>query len=92
MSNVEGKHIGYSVHIADGHKAGVMDPLADYPQRPHQGLPCRIDVGCFRQQWESRFEDAGLSLRIRSRKAQTVHGHWAGRDITELDQDLRREV
>ena len=69
-----------------------MDLFADHTKRTHQGLPGRVDVRCLRQQREPRFERRCLSLRVHSRKSQAIDGHRAGRDVAELDQNLRRDV
>lgn len=69
-----------------------MDMLANDSQRADQGFPCRVDVRRFRQQRESCFKGRRLSLRVHGRKSQAVDRHGAGSDITEFDENLRRDV
>lgn len=64
VGDIESQQVRYSMRMADGDQARVMNLLPDDPNRPDGGFPRQIDVGCFRQQGERRFEPCCLGLGV----------------------------
>src|SRR5438105_9036814 len=73
MLDIERQQVRHRMHMADGHKASVMNLLADDCQPTYESLPRRIDVRRLRHERERRLEYPCLRLRIDRRQSQAVH-------------------
>ncbi len=51
------------MHMANSHKAGIMDLFSNHAKRPHNGLPRRINVRGFTQEKERCLESRCQALR-----------------------------
>ena len=56
VRDIEREQVGYRMDMADGDKSGVMDLLADDPQRTCKGFPRRVNVRRLHQERECRLK------------------------------------
>src|SRR5262245_54965282 len=79
----------HRMHMADGHKAGVVDLLANHPKCSDDGLPRWVDVWGFAQKQERRLETRRQALRRRGGQPQTICMERPRGEVAEFYQILR---
>jgi hypothetical protein len=80
------------VDVADGDESGVVNLLADHTQCTGERLPRRVNVRCFHQQGELGLERPCVHLGVRDRQTGAISGLRSSCHITELDENLWRDV
>src|SRR5262249_52479833 len=78
--------------MADSHQAGVVNLLADDPQRTDESLPRRVDVRRLRQERKGRFKRCRLRLGVYDGHPQTVYRLGTGGRVAELNETLRSDM
>ena len=73
-------------------KPGIVHLLADDGDAADQRLPSRKDIGRLQKERESILKGRRLHFRIDRGQTEPIGGDGTRGDVSELDEDLRREV